>query len=268
MFRLLLLLGFIPFCLNVTSQFEKVFSKNLSYSWYNCDSHKTVYAICGSKLFKYSPPYITEKIFDLEKDGLPSYIDVNNSNKIVLFYENSQKIILLDSALHKIERPFYLEELGLFEISMGFVSNDMGLWFYNYLNNSLTKLNSSFLPIMPSINLNPYFQLPHVPNYIVSSADKIYINVPSYGILVINQNGIYLTAIQLRGLVDFQVENDIVFHYSDNTIYCHQIKTLQTRRIYIPEEPNTLNAWYYRNQIIVFSKEGFSVYNHDISPTE
>jgi hypothetical protein len=169
---------------------------------------------------------------------------------------------------HEIARPFYLEELGMYEISMIFSSNDGGLWFYNYLQNSLIKLNKNFLPVIKPVSLNPYFQAPNCPNYISILEDKIYINVPSNGILVLGKNGEYLTAIQPRGLVDFQVDSKIVYFYRDGIIYCFNYKTLKTKKIYIPDEPNILNAWFYEKQIIVLKKDGFSVYQHEIEPSD
>ncbi len=268
MLRLILIIGFIAISAAGQSQFNKVVSKTINYAWFNCDANKTIYLVNNKKLFKYLPPYDSAVYYDFTMEGLPSYIDINNPNQIILFYENSYKLIILNSDLKEIERPFFLDELGLFDISMIFASTDKGLWFYNYVSNSLTKLNTGFMPLVRGLSLNPYFRPPHSPNFIATFTDKIYLNVPSYGILVINQNGSYLTAIQLQGLVDFQVDDEFIYYYRDNIIFCYQQKTLKTRRIYIPEEPETLNAWFYRDQIIVLTRNGFRVYDHKISPAE
>lgn len=268
MLRQFFLFGFLLICLPGIPQFNKIYSSQLNHSWFSCDPYKNIYAVSEAKFLKFSPPYDSCISYNLQKDGIPSFIDINNLNEIVLFFQNSRKVILLDSSLNELVRPFYLDELGMYEISMIFSSKDGGLWFYNYLNNCLTKLNKNFLPVIRAINLNPYFQSPNYPNFIVTLEDRIFINVPSNGILVIGQNGEYNTAIQLHGLIDFQVDSKIIYYYRDNIIYCFNFKTLKTKKIYIPYEPDILNAYFHEKQLILLKKDGFSIYHHEIIPSD
>ena len=268
MLRQLFLFGFLIICLPGIPQFKKISFTQLNHSWFNCDSYKNIYAISEGKFLKFSPPYTSSLNYNLQKDGVPSFIDINNLNKIVLFFQNSRKVILLDSSFNEIIRPFYLEELGIYDISMIFSSKDGGLWFYNYLNNNLTKLNENLIPVIHSVSLNPFFQPPTSPNFIIWFEDRIFMNIPSNGILVLNQNGKYHTAIQLQGLIDFQVDDNLIYYYRDNIIYCFNIKTLKTNKVYIPYEPNILNAYFYQNHIILLKKDGFTIYQHEINPSE
>ncbi len=268
MIRLAALLGLLSICSISIAQFNKIYSAPLNHTWFSCDQNKNIYAISEGKFLKYSPPYHSCISYDLQKEGLPSYIDIHNFNEIVLFFGNSGKILLLDSSLTPLMRPFFLDELGLYEISMIFASKDAGLWFYNYFNNTLTKLNKNFLPVVRALNLNTYFQQPNSPNFIATFEDKIYLNVPSNGILVLGPNGEYNTAIHLQGLMDFQVDGKIIYFYRDNIIYCFAIKTLKTKKIYIPFEPGIINAYFHQNQIILLKRDGFSIYHHEINPSE
>jgi hypothetical protein len=268
MIRIISFFAILLICNHGFSQFQKLSSTPLKASWFNCDPSKNIYAVSEGKFIKYSPSYSSFISYDLQKDGNPSYIDINCSNEIVLFFQNSGKIILLDSTLNPVMRPFFLEELGIYEVSMVFAAKDGGLWFYNYLNNSLTKLNRNFMPVVRSVNLNTYFQSPNIPNFIATYEDKIYINVPSSGILVLGPNGEYNTAIPLQGLPDFQIDGKIIYYFRDYIIHCYNIKTLKTKKIYIPDETGIINTYFHRNQLIILKKDSFSLYNHSINPSD
>jgi hypothetical protein len=268
MLRQFFLFGFVLISLPGISQFTKGYSGQLNHSWFNCDEKKHIYAVSEGRFLKISPPYNKNLVYDLENVGTPSFIDINNSNQIVLYFQNTHKVILLDSMLNELIRPFYLDELGIYDISMIFASQDGGLWFYNNFNNTLTKLNKNFLPIIRSLNLNPYFQLPNCPSYVAIFQDKLYLNVPSNGILVIGQNGEYRTAFQLPGIIDFQIDEKALYFYRDYVIYCYNYKTLKIKKVYIPHEPDVLNAWFFKNQVLIVNRFGFTFYSHDINPIE
>ena len=268
MLRFIILFSFVIVSRPVFPQFTKTYTAKMNHSWFNCDSHKNLYVISDNKFQKFPPPYETGFNFDLPNNESPSYIDTNNPNQIVLFFRNSQKVILLDSLLNQKMRPFFLDEIGLFEISIVFPAHDGGLWFYNYLKNSLTRLNKEFLPEIRGLSLNPYFQLPNYPNYVVSFNNRFYLNIPSTGILVLGKNGEYQTAVQLTGLFDFQIDNNAIYYYSDHIIYCYNYRNLKTKKIYIPEEPDILNAWFFENEILILTKDTIAVYQHNINPTD
>jgi hypothetical protein len=268
MVRLFTLLGLLLVSIPGKTQFSEIYSTRLGYSWFNCDLNKNIFAINGTKFLKFAPPYESPVSYDLQKEGFPDFIDVSNVNEIVLHFQNPRKVILLDSALKELIRPFYLDEIGLYDVSMISASADGGLWFYNYLNNTLTKLNKDFMPVVRTLDLDKYFQAPNTPNFITTFENKIYLNVPSNGILVLGSNGDYITAIHIQGLEDFQIDGKIIYFYRDNIIYCFNIKTLKTNKIYVPNESGIINAYFQKNQLIVLKKDGFSVYHHEINPSQ
>jgi len=268
MLRKLLFLAFVVFSSPGITQFEKVFDTRMNHSWFSCDANKNVYAIIEGKFQKFSPPYSSSLSYNIQKEGSPSFIDVSFENQIVLFFKQSNKIILLDSSLNELMAPIYLEELGLFDVSMVFAASDRGLWFYKPLSNSLTKLNTDFFPVVRGLSFNQYFLPPNRPNHIVSYAGKIYLNVPSNGILVLNQNGAYQTAYQLPGIIDFQIDNKALYFFRDEIIYCYDYRNLKIKKVYLPDEPGILNAWFFEDQVFVLSPEGFSIYKHAINPLE
>ncbi len=268
MYHRILLIGFVLICSAGFGQFEKSFSAPLNYSWFNCDPNKNIYAISDGSFLKLVPPYDSSYRYNIQNEGLPTQIDINNPNEIVLFFQNKNKIILLDSNLHEIIRPFYLEEIGIYDASMAFSTNDYGLWFYNNFNNSLSKLDKNFLLVNRSVNMNPYFEPPNTPNYVLVFENKIYLNVPSHGILILGPNGEYQTAMHLPGLIDFQIDRKAVYFYRDHIIYCYNYRSLKFKKIYIPYEPDILNAWFFDTQILVLKKDGFIIYDHNINPID
>lgn len=261
-----LLLSAIPVC--GSAQFKEKLSVKLEHTWLTCDENKTVYAISSGNFIKLPYPYTSKTEFELPEKEFPGFIDTDIPDKLVLYFFESHKIVLLDSLLKEKMRPFYLDELGLSDISMIFASPDDGLWFYNLPNNSLTKLNHNFMPVARDIKLSAYFQYPNAPNYVRIFENKIYFNVPSNGILVLGPGGNYITAMQLRGLMDFQIDNKAVYFYRDGILYCYNLSNLKIKKIYLPGKQKIINGWFFENEIIVETEAGIAVWGHDINPLQ
>ena len=200
-------------------QFEKVSEVQLECTFLTSDPEMNIYAISEGFFLKYPPPYTRAYRYNLIKHGQPDNIDVYSGNRAVIYYQASRKLIILDDTLQEIIRPIYLEELGMDEISIVFSTEDYDLWFYNYFNNSLTKLNGNFVPVIRSVNLNKFFVYPKAPSFMVSFKNNIYINIPSSGVLVLDVNGNYKTGFVMPGIIDIQMDRDFICYFRDYIIY-------------------------------------------------
>jgi hypothetical protein len=246
-------------------QFEKVTEVQLKCSFLTSDSEMNIYAISEGFFLKYPPPYTRGYHYNLAKHGKPDNIDVYSGDRVVIYFQNDRELIILGDTLEEIIRPIYIEELGMNEISLVFSSEDNGLWFYNSYNNSLTKLNDNFVPVIRSVNLNKFFEYPKAPSFMLSFKNNIYINIPSTGVLVLDVNGNYKTGMVMPGLIDFQMDGEFICYFRDNIIYRYHPSSHKTDKVYIPMIPDVINAHIYRDNLILFRPNGFSVYKNNVS---
>ena len=258
--NILLLIFTVCNLYSLFSQFEKVTEVQIESSFFTSDPEKNIYAFSKGFLLKYPPPYTRAYSYDLGKHGQPDNIDVYSGHRVVIYYQASQKLIILNDTLEEIIRPLFLEELGMEEVSFVFTTEDNDLWFYNYSSNSLTKLNGNFVPVIRSVNLNKLFEYPKTPSFMVYYKNNIYINIPSTGVLILDVNGNYKTGLVMPGIIDFQMDGDFICYYRDNSIYRYNPMTHNNNQVNIPQIPEVINAHIYGDNLILFRTVGFSVY--------
>ena len=247
------------------SQFEKVAEVNLNCTFHTSDPEMNIYVISKGLFLKYPPPYEKAFSWNFAEHGQPGIIDVYSIKRVIFFYPNSHKLIILGDTLKEVIRPLYLEEIGMNEISMVFSSENNDLWFYSDFSNTLTKLNSNFTPVIRSLNLNKYFELPNTPSFMFSYRNDIYLNIPSTGIMVIDPNGNYRTGLVMPGLIDFQMDGDYICYFRDNVIYRYHPVTRLTEKVNIPPVNDVLNAHIYDDSLFLFRTDGFIVYKMNIN---
>ncbi len=242
------------------SQFEKVVEFDHDRTWFSSDYQGSIYFINDDSLVKIIPPYHHFFSYHFRTNEIPEYIDVSNPHQIVCYFRTNKQVILLDSVLNTVLRPFYLDEIGLYDIDAIVSSKDMGLWFYDGFTNRLTKLDKNFIPVIKPVDLNRYFSRPHKPSFLTEYTNSLYIDVPAVGILVLHANGHYKTAFNVEGIPDFQVLENSIYYYRDNIIYKMDMTTLKKSRIYLPAEPDILNAHYHSGYRFIQTKRKIIVY--------
>lgn len=244
------------------AQFSKLSEINTSSDYFSVDNKNNIYFTKGEYLYQSKPPYLTKSSYFLGKHDYNCFIDVSNSNQILLFFPEIQKIITLDSALKETARPLYLDEIGMLDISLISSSPKSGYWFYNQSNNSLTRLDDLYLPIVKAINLNSFFTYPKMPTYLCAQNDKVFLNIPSEGVLIMSDLGRFITMASLPGLIDFQVSGEDIIFYRDGHIHFYNIRKQHTKTIMLPNCPDVINALYSSTGIFLQTTEKIIIYDH------
>ncbi len=260
-----LLLYFIASTLSVPllSQYTKSVEIGVQCVYFSTDQDGNLYYASQDSLVKLVPPYHHFYSYRFRQSGVPDYIDVSNPSQIVCLYRDLQKVILLDSSLRTMLRPFYLDELGLYDIYAAVSSAGQGLWFYDIFTNSLIKFNKNFMPLVRSADLNPYFTKSQQPSFLTEQEDELYIDVPGTSILVFDQNGNFSTSLNLQGVPDFQVLGKSIYYYRDNMIIELNKISLKQKMIFLPPEPGIINAHFHPGYLFVQTQGKIIIYKEN-----
>jgi hypothetical protein len=250
----------LSFNLPVSAQFEKIAEIKARAEFFSTDRDGNIYYTDHDSLVKLTPPYHHYFSFQFSQHQLPDFIDLSNPKQIICLFRENQFILLLDSTLKTVLRPFYLDELGMYDIFAAVSTSNMGIWFYNIYTNSLVKLNSNFMPEVRSVKLNNFFSSPHLPSFLLQYNDELFIDVPSTGILVLDNNGIYKTAYNLQGIPDFQVLNNDIYYYRDHFITELSLPFMKARPIHLPDTDGIINAHYHPGYLIIQKPDEILVY--------
>ncbi len=242
------------------SQYDRTVVIDVRTTFFTTDYQGNLYYTDHDSLVKLVPPYHHFYSFRFSGNTMPDLIDVSNPAQPVCLFRNQQQVIVLDSALKPVLRPFYLDELGMYDIFSIVSTGDMSLWFYNIYTNSLVKLSKNFIPEVRNVDLNPYFTSPRLPSFFTAYQNDLYIDVPSTGILVLNKEGGFKTAFNVEGIPDFQVLDHAIYYYRDNLLMEMNMTSLKTRAIQLPPEPGVINAHYHPDFLILQTLNHIIVY--------
>ncbi len=257
-----LLIGIAAFTLSspVFSQLAKTFEIEARATFFSTDDHCNIYYVDHDSLVKLVPPYHHYFTYHFGFHGTPDYIDTSNPTQIICLYRNSQRVALLDSSLKIMLRPFYLDELGMYDIYAMASTEDQGLWLYNIYANSLVKLNKNFMLVVKSVSLDRFFSQPHLPTFMTEYRSRLYIDVPGTGIFVLDQYGNFKTAYHLPSIPDFQIVEDALYYYRDNIITEINLNDLKSTDIQLPVDKNVVNAHFHHDTLIIQTPDHIAVY--------
>lgn len=202
------------------------------YSYFTTDKLKRIYAVNaaneliqfdsnGKELFRYNNNTLGEL----------AYIDTSNPFNLLLFYPEFQTIITLDRTLNPIaELNLLTTEVG--DAAAVALSNDNQLWVYDVASLQLKKLNAKGEVLLSSGDLSLGLPSPPKPQQIVASADRVYLNDPTLGLIIFNNFGQYLQMVPIRGITYFQVfEQQLIYRVKTGKLFAYHLNSLLTSPI-------------------------------------
>ncbi len=192
------------------------------------DPFGNVYVIGTNEISKYNYKGILQKTFSNKRYGKISFLDVTNPLKILVYYKDFQQIVFLDDQLTLSNNPISLENLGYEQTSLVCSSMNNSFWLYNNQNNELVRYSKELKPLVKTGNLKQILQSDIKPNFIKEHNGNLYLNCPSFGILVFDIYGTFSKTIPLKNLKEFDVVNGNIFYFENNTLKEYQLQTFNT----------------------------------------
>ncbi len=162
--------------------------------------------------------------------GVATMVDVSNPHKILLFFKNHQRIILLDNTLSEIgilqlnnstrlaDHEAYFTAIGL--------SSDNNIWSYDSYDMRLKKLDDKgniLEESLPITNINPE---KIYKSKIYDFGQKLLINDEEKGILLFDNLGYYEKTIKLQNVNNplLSKDNLIYFDNKNKTIKAYDVR--------------------------------------------
>ena len=190
------------------------------------DNIGNIYAINKDVITKY---FTNQQIktFSIKTYGTLTNIDVSNALRILLYFNDFQKILFLDSQLSQNGDVIELSQLGYEQTLLVCSSFNNGFWIYHQANNELIRFNQSLEISIKTGNLKRILSQDIRPNFMLEHNGKLYLNSPNIGILVFDIYGSYLKTIPLKNLNSFQIHYPYIFYLIDTTFCSYSIETFE-----------------------------------------
>jgi hypothetical protein len=197
----------------------KLFTTDQTGSYYEIYSNQLIkVGKNGQRQFTYSNNIL----------GEITSVDVSNPMKIIVFFKDFSKVVVLDNTLTEQGGVLDLNEVSLEETSLVCTSYNNGVWYYNPIKFQLTRIEHISKSTNTSANISNILNKNIQPNFIVEYNNKVYLNDPINGVLVFDVYGTYLKTIPIYHLNTFQVkENYMLYVNKEGNIETYDFFTLE-----------------------------------------
>lgn len=239
---LLILVGFYGY--SQTSSFP--FKGNMITT----DQFGHYYEVSDTKINKYSNDGKLICSFSNNILGVIASVDVTNPYKILVYFRDFTKILILDNTLSPTTEVIDLTSINLDETTLVCRSYNDGTWYYDPVRFELVRKSQELVTTNSSGNLANLLQKNIQPDFLIEYNNKVYLNDPESGILVFDIYGTYIKTIPLYGLSEFQVKDKYLIYANKNgEIETYDFLSLETKK-YKPLKYNSIRSVRVENKLI------------------
>ncbi|MCB0401715.1 MAG: hypothetical protein KDD41_06505 [Flavobacteriales bacterium] len=193
------------------------------------------YEVGDTEIKKYTVSGELYRTYSNNVLGVIASIDVSNPYKVVVYFRDFTKILILDNFLTPNSEVIDLTENDLDQTTLVCRSYNNGIWYYDPVRFELTRKNPELITTNNSGNLANLLGKNIQPNFIVEYNNELYLNDETNGILVFDLYGTYLKTIPIYGLSTFQVKDKyLIYANSQKQVETYDFFTLEKKQ-YKPE---------------------------------
>ncbi|MCH7535047.1 MAG: hypothetical protein IH948_04785 [Bacteroidetes bacterium] len=187
-------------------------------------------------------------------------IDLTNPLKILVFYKDLSKIVLVDNTLSRYSNDIYLDDYDLGQCILVCTSFNNGIWLYDQLTFQLVRLDQNLKNVTETSNIVQLIGHDIAPNFMIEDSDWLYINDPENGILVFDIYGSYFKTIPIKGLSTFQIKDHNIIYMMEQKLYMYHQKTLETTEIKLPDV-DFKSLQIAGNKLFLLGEKSLSIYS-------
>jgi hypothetical protein len=194
----------------------------------------TNYSIERTKLYQYAN----------QRSGLISMMDVSNPLEILIFFDDFNKIALLDNTLSEIrEVPTPSNFQDISAIGM---ANDGNIWVFDPLRFRLLKISKQGQLITQSSNLSSYYQEGWKIKEIKDKGNHLVLVDCNFGFHVLDNFGQYLMHFEVsEEILHTQFDGKNIIYSTAKGLYSIDINTRLEKTLVKREESSKSNLKYY-----------------------
>ncbi|WP_115375040.1 hypothetical protein [Adhaeribacter pallidiroseus] len=232
--------------------FTEVVSQDRLNNIYLTDRQNNLhkYDGAGKLIATFSPP-VTGRI---------SMLEAWNPAKILLFYDDQQKIAFLDrflAPISTINLRDYVDGL----VKTATISQDNKIWAFNESNFSLYKIDLQFPEATRTIPLDLVFpKQAYDIRSLREYQNNLYLLDKLSGIYVFDNLGNYQKRLPFTGLSYMGFRNDELYYWQNNKIHLFNLYTLQEKTLDLPASVDTTTI----KQVVIGEEQIFLISTSEI----
>lgn len=172
---------------------------------------------------------------DIRKFGNPTFIDVSNPLKVLLYYKDFSTVVLLDRMLN-IRNSIDLRKQNIFQVKAIGQSYDNRIWIYDELESKLKKLDEDGKLMQETPDFRLLLGKSINPVKIFDENKYVYIYDSTNGVYVFDYYGTLKNNILIQRWQNLKVAGNYIFGSQADTLYRYEIKTFRYDEWKMPEQ--------------------------------
>ena len=208
------------------------------------------YEISDTEIKKYSTKGELNYSYSNNILGIIASVDASNPQKILVYFRDFTKILILDNTLSPTSEVIDLTTIELDETNLVCRSYNDGIWYYDPIRFELIRKNTELLTTNTSGNIANLLNKNIQANFLVEYSNRIYLNDKALGILVFDNYGTYLKTLPIKGLTNFQVRDKfLIYTAKSGEIETYDFFTLEISK-YRADRYNSVSLVRVENNLI------------------
>jgi hypothetical protein len=248
---------------NVDSNFKffKFISGNFSY--FNVDILDNLYFI-GEKnqLKKLNAKGDSAGVFnDVKKFGNPTFIDVSNPLKILVFYKNYSTVVILDRFL-AFRNSINFRNQSIFKVKAIATSYDNSIWLFDEQDFKLKKIKDDGKVLSETNDWRQIFDIAPNPIEIIDRDGSVYLYDNEKGMYIFDYYGTLKYNLPFLHWEHIAVANNKIMGFVDNALESYELKSLNLKTYKLPQFfKNYIDIKAMNGKVYLLKNNGIEIYD-------
>jgi len=254
----------IPISANAQNDSVFQFIKTISgsYTYFNVDNLDNLYLITqGNQLKKLNANGDSVAVYnDVKKYGNPSFIDVTNPLKTLLYYKNYSTVVMLDRLL-TVRNSINFRKQNIFYVNIVTLSYDNNIWIFDEEDFKLKKINEEGKTILATVDWRNLFDSMPTPVRIFDKNDFVYLYDPQKGFYIFDYYGGFKNRLPFVHWTDVEVNGNTLYGFNNNNLYTYALKSLQLKAYKLPAFfGNFISIKAMNGKVYLLNEKGIDIY--------
>jgi hypothetical protein len=259
--RLFFLLPLIIFCSATEDEYTLINSIAFTQPAYlTTDKLGHAYVLVENQVLQFDAKGKPLANYSENNFGVIRSIDPSNPMKIMIFYSDFARLVMLDSKL-AYQSSIDLRSLQINQPLTVCNSGENGYWIYDREDDQLKKIDMNLQVVHRSGTLLQSIGYQVQPGMMTEESGYIYMNNPESGILVFDRYGEYYKTIPYPKLATFQVIGNEVLFIKENKLMRYNIKTLDAKEVLLPSAGAVVNARIEQHELYLLTTDSLKFYS-------
>lgn len=194
------------------------------------------------------------------QNGNIGSLDATNPMRVVIYYPDYRKVILLDRQL-ALKNELDLRKMNIAGPSVVAASADGNLWIYDQFNARLRKIDEQLNEVVESNDLRMEIQTVPSPTFMVERDWRVYLCDTAKGIFTFDRYGNYVNTLSIFDVNRLQVFGSQLVYRHGDSLLSWDLSKVRAQSLKIPGvSQNILDAVMTRDKLIVLYPDRLVLY--------